>query len=128
MKKTKLKKQSSLPIARLKQKLDKIFSIFIRNRGKGICFTCGLKRTPKLMQCGHFISRTHSSTRWNDINCQSQCFACNIWKRGNIAEFSARLIEKYGMEEFKNLIAEGRKIKQWKISELEELIKKYEDN
>jgi len=123
-----MKKKS---ISQLKKEVDKIFSLFIRQRGsiKGYnsCFTCGLRREWKKLQCGHFISRTHSNTRYDEINCQVQCFACNVWKRGNIAEFAARLIEKYGQKEFNNLIKKGRQLKQFTEKELLELKEKFKN-
>ena len=77
------------------------------------------------MQCGHFVSRAHSATRYNILNCQSQCLACNIWKHGNIAEFAARLIERYGKEQFDELIRLGRSTHQFTAPELQTIINLY---
>ncbi len=128
MKRTKLNKNSKRPIAKLKKEADRRFSIFIRKRGGGICFTCGLRREWKLLQCGHFVSRSHSITRYDEINCQSQCFACNVWKRGNIAEFAVRLDEKYGEGTAKSLVLKSRQTHQFTEKELEEIINKYKLN
>ena len=70
-------------ISKLKKKLDKVFSEFIRRRnadhlGFINCFTCGVKKHWKEQQAGHFQSRSHHSTRWDEVNVQVQCIKCNI--------------------------------------------------
>ena len=121
----KIKKKS---VSFWKKKADAVFSIFIRQRGKGICFTCGLMRTWKEMQCGHFNSRSHSITRYDEINCQSQCLNCNIWRRGNIPEFALRLDEKYGLGTASALTIKAREKYQLTVPELQEIITKYKLN
>ena len=130
MKKTKLKKVSQREVPKLKRKLWTLVSLHIRQKyadenGVAKCYTCGQEYHWKALQAGHFISRTHSSTLFDLENLRPQCFACNIWKRGNAAEYSARLIEEIGLEKFKALIARGREIKQWTAQELQELIEKF---
>ena len=78
------------------KKLDTVFSEYIRRRTadhKGIveCFTCGKKDHWKKMQCGHFQSRKHYSTRWNEDNCQVQCVGCNMFKAGEQYKFGLKL-------------------------------------
>ena len=66
-------------ISKLKKELDKWFSLFIRLRdadsnGLVFCFTCGCSKYYKRgMQNGHFQSRKHLATRWDEENCQPQC-------------------------------------------------------
>src|SRR3990167_2526719 len=98
-------------ISQLKKKLDKIFSIWVRSKSDH-CYTCGAKVQGKNKQASHFISRQHQATRWDENNVKVCCYRCNIWLRGNIAEFSARLMKEIGEKEFKNLIQKGRGIKQ----------------
>lgn len=111
-------------VSSLKRKADKVFSIFIRKRD-GVCFTCGSRRN---LQCGHFISRSHNATRYDELNCWTQCVGCNVFKNGNMAEFSYRLLKKIGQEKFTALIKKGRQIKQFTVKELEKIIKTYEKN
>lgn len=68
-------------------KLDKIFSEYIRRRyadhnGICTCVTCGKKDHWKNQQAGHFMSRKHYSTRWNEDNVQVQCMGCNVYRYG----------------------------------------------
>lgn len=94
------KKQS---LSSLKKELDTVFSLFIRLRvadsnGMVQCYTSGKLMHYKKSQCGHFISRRHMNTRWDEINCQVQSVRENIFNQGNAPEFQRRLIQQYGQE------------------------------
>jgi hypothetical protein len=93
-------------ISKLKKQLDQIFSLYIRKRDKK-CITCG---STKNLQCGHFHSRTHLSTRWSEINCNTQCVGCNVFKSGNMAEYAHALQERYGQNILQKLYKEKEKI------------------
>ena len=117
-----MRKQSKpKSVRKLKKELDRIFSLYVRNRDRKICFTCGRPGN----QAGHFISRRHNSTRYDELNTHAQCVSCNVFKHGNHAEYAYRLIQKYGRKEFEQLIKRGREIKQFKAQELETLIQRY---
>ncbi len=91
-----------MSISKLKKELDKWFSLYIRLRdandyGLVQCFTCGcIKQYNKGMQCGHFQSRSHLATRFDEQNCQAQCVSCNMFKQGEQYKFSLQLDGKYG--------------------------------
>lgn len=119
------KKREPNEISSLKKKLDMAFSHFIRNRDKWKCYTCGTIAYGKGMHCGHFISRKHMSTRFDELNCHAQCVSCNLYKDGNMAEYSYRLMKEFGQKEFDKLIKRGRGIKQWTAKELISLIEHY---
>lgn len=70
-------------MASLTKKLDAIFSQFIRLRDSQPfgyrafrCISCGQVKPFDQMDCGHFISRTHMSTRFDENNCHGECRAC----------------------------------------------------
>ena len=48
------------------------------------------------MQNGHFQSRKHLSTRFDEENCQVQCVKCNVYAWGEQYKFSLALDGKYG--------------------------------
>ncbi len=109
-------------ISQLKKELDKWFSLYIRIRyaaevtGVCQCFTCGKVDHYKKMQCGHFQSRRHLSTRWNEQNCQVQCVGCNMFKQGEQWKFGLRLDYKYGegtSEELEVLALKTHKKLKW---------------
>ena len=88
-------------ISKLKKELDKWFSLYIRIReseeGLVQCFTCGkVSHYKSGMQNGHFQSRKHLATRWDEENCQVQCVGCNMFKAGEQYKFSIALDSKYG--------------------------------
>lgn len=80
--------------------LDWIFSKVIRlknadERGLVSCYTCGIIKHWKEMQCGHFRPRKHLGTRYEEKNCKVQCMNCNCFLSGNLEEFSYRLSQEY---------------------------------
>jgi hypothetical protein len=84
-------------------KLDTVFSQYIRRKdadGCGIakCITCGKKDHYKKLQCGHFMSRRHYSTRWNENNVAVQCYGCNISRHGEQYKFGLYLGENLSEE------------------------------
>jgi hypothetical protein len=82
--------------------LDKVFSEYIRLRDRipGTefvkCISCGKMIHWKESDCGHFINRKHMSLRFSDINCNSQCRACNRFDEGNLEGYRRGLIKKHG--------------------------------
>ena len=90
-------------VSKLKKELDKWFSLYIRLReaneyGMCQCITCGKVGHYKKdgMQNGHFQSRKHLSTRFDEENCQVQCVKCNVYAWGEQYKFSLALDSKYG--------------------------------
>jgi 5-methylcytosine-specific restriction endonuclease McrA len=81
---------------------DRVFSLFIRNRGARFgwnnCFTCGAYLTVEELQCGHFRPRRYLNTRWHPFNCWPQCNTCNVEKNGNLVKYEAKLVALYGQD------------------------------
>ena len=107
-------KKKSASLASLKRKADKAFSEYVRKRdidrnGNTSCVTCGLTDHWKNLHAGHFISRVVLSTRFDPVNVQVQCFACNVWRRGNPAEYAGYLQRTYGHGVIETLLTEKRK-------------------
>lgn len=115
--------------SKLIKKLDKVFSLYIRQRYAkneiAQCFTCGKKNHWKKLQCGHFQSRKHYSTRWDEINCQVQCAGCNVFKYGEQFIFSKNLDLEYGDGCSEALYYKAKQITKFSTPEIEELITKY---
>jgi len=129
MKRTPIKKKSSNPRKILVGKLDRAFSIFIRQRnsvdGMNTCFTCGVIKPIKELHAGHFMVRQRMSTRWSEINAQPQCVSCNTFNAGRQAEFGIALDEKYGEGTARELIDKSYIGKKHSLDELEALIAYY---
>ena len=112
-------------------KLDKIFSLYIRQRFSNNeiaeCFTCGKQDHYKKLQCGHFQSRKHYSTRWDEINCQVQCSGCNVFRYGEQFKFGLNLDKKYGKGTAEQLHIKANQTVKLNNIDLEMLITYYED-
>jgi hypothetical protein len=119
------------PISKLKKELDKIFSVFIRLRdatdeGMVQCFTCGtVKHYKSGMQNGHFQSRSHLATRFDEHNCQAQCVGCNMFKQGEQYKFGLNLDAKYGEGEAEELESLAKSTVKFSSYDYEEKISYY---
>jgi hypothetical protein len=109
----------------LVKKLDTVFSIYIRRRYAvndiAKCVTCGKEDHWKSLQCGHFMSRKHMSTRWNEDNCQVQCAGCNVFRYGEQYKFSLYL----GNNLAESLHIKSKEVCKFTEVELQELIQNY---
>jgi len=111
-------KKKLKPITKLKKELDAIFSTYVRLRdltanGEAQCVTCKVLKPYKQMQNGHFMSRRHMSTRFEEKNTAVQCMSCNMYNQGMQYEMSKYLDEKYGegtAEEMSVLSKQSKKI------------------
>jgi 5-methylcytosine-specific restriction endonuclease McrA len=87
-----MKKQSRKTLVK---NLDTIFSQYIRRKDAiddiATCVTCGKQDHYKKLQCGHFMSRSNYSTRWDENNVGVQCYGCNISRSGEQYKFSLYL-------------------------------------
>ena len=111
-----------------------LWSIYIRTRDKGQCFTCPARSWNEElgeydirgMQAGHY---RHGVRDFDDKNIHCQCVTCNKWKHGKLDIYGRRLIEKYGLEEYVKLNArcdlaqKGEKLTEDEYRELIEEIK-----
>ena len=122
-------KKKSPSRGKLASKLDTLFSQYIRRKNSqdefAECFTCGKVDHWKKMQNGHFQSRSCYSTRWNELNCQVQCVACNMFKQGQQYIFGQNLDTKYGDGTAHELYMKSKMILKIPNIELKEMIEKY---
>ena len=118
--------------SQLEKELDRVFSIFIRMRdsnedGDALCFTCGKADKWVNMDNGHYISRAHRSTRWNELNCHIQCKRCNIFMHGNYPSYALNLTRVFGAGVLEELSALKNITTRFTASDLEEMIAKYRE-
>lgn len=71
------------------------------------------------MHAGHFVSRVRSATMFDVRNVHAQCYACNIHKKGNGAEYAVRIIERYGEDVLNELVTKSRETHKFTYEELE---------
>jgi hypothetical protein len=117
-------------ISKLKKKLDKVFSEYIRRRnadhlGRVKCFTCGVEKHWKEQQAGHFQSRSHYSTRWDEVNVQVQCVKCNMYRQGEQYKFGMYLDQRFGDGTAEELEYRAKTIVKLNRVDYEEAIERY---
>lgn len=100
---TLIKKKSTASVAKLKAKLDKQFSLYVRlrdsnSKGIGKCITCDEPKHYTQAHAGHFQSRRYLNTRWDEQNVNLQCPGCNNWGAGEQYKYAKALDLKYGKE------------------------------
>ena len=104
------------------------FNAFIRKRDEGLnCISCG--KPPNSGEyiggsgthAGHFKScGAHSELRFNELNCNVQCFRCNVHLSGNIKDYRPALIDKIGLDKVE-WIEGPHKPKKYTCAELKEI-------
>jgi len=119
-------------ISKLKKDLDKVFSLYIRLRNAskdGIveCWTCGKTAHYKKMHAGHFMSRKHHATRWNEENVQVQCPKCNLFGQGEQYTFGKLLDVRIGEGKSEELQELSRTTVKYMRFEYEDMIKHYKE-
>jgi hypothetical protein len=127
-KEPKAKKASSL--STLVDKLDKVFSQYIRMRdampsGFFRCISCGQIKPIQKADAGHYYSRRHMSTRFDEDNVHAECSSCNRFSAEHIIGYRENLIKKIGEQRFLLLEVKANDTKKWSSFELEQLIKYY---
>lgn len=121
--KTKKKLPNKFSKKKLIEKLDTVFSRYIRikysdSRGICQCISCMTRAPWTEIQNGHYMSRRYFSTRWAEDNCRPQCVACNIFNQGNIQMYRRGLIKEIG-EQRVDLIEARARQESFKYSEFE---------
>jgi hypothetical protein len=83
------------------------------------------------MHAGHFISRRHYSTRWDETNVHSQCAGCNLKQSfgdvETITKYESFLKLKYGASKVDDLIQKSHEIYHLNRGDLLEKIDFYKE-
>lgn len=124
------KKPKAKSLSQLKRELDKIFSIYVRQKyakeGKVRCYTCGATKDIKEIQNGHFVSRSILSLRFDERNCRPQCVGCNVFGGGKVAVFGNNLeMEQRGI--VAKLYKQANQITKWYASDYQKKIEEYKE-
>lgn len=115
----------------LVKKLDRVFSQYIRLRdvmpsGYFKCISCGKIKPISEGDCGHYYSRTHMSTRFDEDNCHTECRYCNRLSSDHLIGYRENLMRKIGLSRIERLKVLANSSKHWMNYELEELIAYYQ--
>lgn len=137
---TNKKKKDNLPIngkkvkksVDYKAKLDKVFSLYIRLRDSKPygykyfkCISCGKILPFEKADAGHYLSRRHNSTRFDENNVHAECSYDNRFNAEHLDGFRDNLIKKIGQQKFDLLRAKANTTKSYSEYEYKALIKYY---
>jgi hypothetical protein len=114
-------------IPTLLKKAQASFNKYIRTRdqNKG-CISCGKQIT----DAGHYRSvGQFSALRFNEMNVNGQCRACNCFLHGNLIEYRKGLVNRYGEEKVLYLesITGRLSLKKWHSTELVAIVEEYKN-
>ena len=131
-KKPKEKGRRNPSLRSLVEKLDRVFSLYIRLRDSRAfgyrafrCISCGAVKPFDKADCGHYYSRAKMSVRFDEDNCHAECSSCNRFKADHLIGYRENLIRKIGQKRFDILRLRSNGVRKWSAWELEELCKHY---
>lgn len=112
----------------LRKRAWKLISEYVRRsnadeKGLNSCFTCGIKKHWKEMDCSHYIHK--DCLDYDLVNLHACCSRCNRFLHGNLGVYAERLIAEYGGEAIAELRERSKRIKKFTVTELEEIINLY---
>ena len=124
------KKKASPSLSTLVDRLDTVFSRYIRLRdampsGMFRCISCGKIKPIEQADAGHYHSRRHMSTRFDEDNVNAECRFCNRFSADHIIGYRENLIKKIGEQRFLLLEVKAHETHKWSAFELEQLTKYY---
>lgn len=116
--------------SKLVQKLDQVFSVYIRLSVADkdwyiTCPLCGARVHWTKAQNMHFIKRSVYKYRRDEKNCHAGCMRCNVILHGNYIVYTRRMQRKYG-EILVDEMINDRQICKIATSSLQEMIEKYQ--
>ena len=126
----KKKKKETWPTrSKLVQKLDQVFSVYIRlvDADKDWYITCPLcwaRVHWTKAQNMHFIKRSVYKYRRDEKNCHAGCVKCNVILHGNYIVYTRRMQRKFGEVIVDDMIND-KQIAKISTAEIEAMIEKY---
>lgn len=89
------------------------------------CYTCGICKSWKEVDAGHFQTRSKYSTRWDEQNVKPQCKHCNMTNGGHQYLFAVHLDQEFGPGTADEVVRRSNQIRKYSSVELKELIALY---
>lgn len=109
---------------RLIKLLDEAVSQLVIARDKK-CVQCGSKEK---LTCGHLFSRGTYSTRWDLLNCNCQCWACNFGHTYDTSKYTKWFLDKYGQEVWDALYLRFHTPRKWTDVDMEAMLSGIRDD
>ena len=115
---TTLNKNGKSDLAKAHKKLWEVFAVYIKERDKWTCITCGKQGRGSSMHAGHYTPRAHNSLRYDERNVHAQCVGCNMFAEGRYDVYALKLIDLYGPNILTDLARTKEQIKKYTVPEL----------
>lgn len=117
-------KKKPLTTSKLKKKLWKFFSLYIRQRDRGVCFICNRRCEGSGYHASHFIPKSVGGLElyFHEDNVHGCCYNCNINLGGNLYEYGLKL----GKDRCESLYRLKRTLSKWDSLIYQRMIDKYE--
>lgn len=106
--------------------LDGITSLIVRSRDLWTCVLCKVRHLPPTakIQCSHYWSRRHTSTRFDVLNLDALCAGCHLKyennKQGIYRDFKIKQLGLKKYNELEKRHQEIRKVNQSYLRDLRE--------
>lgn len=111
-----------------KKRLWMVFSLYIRQRDRGVCISCEKPDHWRNTDAGHYVPKTAGlSLYFDERNVHAQCTGCNRFRHGNLTQYAIALRKKYGetiLEELESKRRILRKITEQEYVDMIDLYKK----
>lgn len=113
--------------------LDKIFSLYIRERAAWTCERCKKRFVPPTngLQNSHFIGRSNQIVRHDEENCDALCSGCHSHFEQNPHEYHEWKLTRLGHDRYWALILRSKGVRKepkriWEPLLLKEIRAKYD--
>lgn len=123
-----------MKVVSLKKAKDKAwvpFSKYIRLKGAkneiNKCVTCKVVRHYKELQAGHFIQGRRNAVLFDERNVHPQCYACNMYKSGNLIKYYRFMLKTYGQKVIDELERKNEEVVKYKVWDFERIEQEYKD-
>lgn len=103
-----------------RDRLDYLFSIYIRHRDGWSCQRCGRHygRKDRGLHNSHFIGRANMATRFDPNNCMALCYGCHqIYETHKATVYRDFMLKRLGQAMFDALIARSQQIVKFDAKE-----------
>lgn len=108
-------------------KLDILFSRYIRSKAGGVCEYCGKTPSPRGYHCHHgVVGRRYLNTRWEIDNCCALCLSCHNFFDDFPSinnDFFKKRIGSQRMEELEIIARTPHKMAKERRNEIEQNLK-----
>ena len=109
LKKSKSLKSGRRSVLRIRRdKLDILFSEYMRKKQNGICQKCLRQVGYAKLQVSHLFGRRYKALRWDEDNVSIVCFSCHLAFHESPVEHVAWFIRERGQAQYDMLMARSR--------------------